>query len=314
MLSAVAGPYAHNLYLIMAIIGLTGWDGYARFVRAEFLKLRQQDFVQSAVAAGLPLRSVLFRHMLPDALPRAGNRQLGVASAILLESTLSFLGLGLIDEPSWGRLLNQAWRGGNFHWWLATSRPGDFPDRLRLQPRRRITAGRGRSENAKMNLMVKPLSQLGSKSQLSTQQIAEPRGILEAFDNPRPGREYEIQFVFPEFTSLCPVTGQPDFATITVRYVPDKRCVEMKSLKLYFFAYRNRGIFYEAVVNTILDDLVAVLSPRQMTVVGEFAVRGGTAGTVTASYAKKHLTHRRKGSKGKSQASRFPISNLKFQM
>jgi 7-cyano-7-deazaguanine reductase len=80
------------------------------------------------------------------------------------------------------------------------------------------------------------------------------------------------------------VTGQPDFATITVSYVPDRRCVEMKSLKLYFFAFRNKGIFYESVVNTILDDLVATLKPRQMTVIGEFAVRGGTAGTVTARY------------------------------
>jgi 7-cyano-7-deazaguanine reductase len=129
------------------------------------------------------------------------------------------------------------------------------------------------------------LTFLGSKSVPSNGQVAdEPRGILEAFANPRPGREYEVKFVFPEFTSVCPVTGQPDFATITIAYVPDRLCVEMKSLKLYFFAYRNLGIFYEAVVNTILDDLVAVLKPRRMTVVGEFAVRGGTAGTVTASY------------------------------
>jgi 7-cyano-7-deazaguanine reductase len=92
--------------------------------------------------------------------------------------------------------------------------------------------------------------------------------------------------VFPEFTSVCPVTGQPDFATITVSYVPEARCVEMKSLKLYFFAYRNKGIFYEGVVNTILDDLVDALEPLRMTVVGEFAVRGGTAGTVTARYEK----------------------------
>ena len=83
---------------------------------------------------------------------------------------------------------------------------------------------------------------------------------------------------------MCPVTGQPDFARITVTYVPDRSCVEMKSLKLYYLAYRNKGIFYEAVVNTILDDLVAVIKPRRMTVVGEFAVRGGTAGTVTASH------------------------------
>jgi 7-cyano-7-deazaguanine reductase len=135
--------------------------------------------------------------------------------------------------------------------------------------------------------MTTPLSYLGNKSILSEAQIAEPRGILEAFENPRPGRDYEIKFVFPEFTSVCPVTGQPDFATITVSYVPGRFCVEMKSLKLYFFAYRNKGIFYEAVVNTILDDLVAVLNPRRMTVVGEFAVRGGTAGTVTATHTER---------------------------
>jgi 7-cyano-7-deazaguanine reductase len=132
--------------------------------------------------------------------------------------------------------------------------------------------------------MAKPVKQLGSKSILTDAQIAAPASILEAFPNPRPGREYEIEFVFPEFTSVCPVTGQPDFATITVRYVPDRQCVEMKSLKLYFFAYRNKGIFYEGVVNTILDDLVAALRPKQMTVIGAFAVRGGTAGTVTAKY------------------------------
>src|SRR5688572_2238544 len=132
--------------------------------------------------------------------------------------------------------------------------------------------------------MIKQVSQLGAKSALTEAQVAEPASILEAFPNPRPERDYQIEFVFPEFTSVCPVTGQPDFATITVRYVPDRHCVEMKSLKLYFFAYRNKGIFYEAVVNTILDDLVATLGPRQMTVIGQFAVRGGTAGTVTAEY------------------------------
>jgi 7-cyano-7-deazaguanine reductase len=119
---------------------------------------------------------------------------------------------------------------------------------------------------------------------LTARQIEHPRSILEAFDNPRPGRDYQIEFVFPEFTSLCPVTGQPDFATITIRYVPDRLCVEMKSLKLYFLAYRDKGIFYESVVNTICDDLVAVLKPRRMTVIGAFNVRGGTAGTVTVEY------------------------------
>ncbi len=132
--------------------------------------------------------------------------------------------------------------------------------------------------------MPKPVSQLGRKSILTERQIAKPASILEAFPNPRPERDYQIEFVFPEFTSVCPVTGQPDFATITIRYVPDQSCIEMKSLKLYFFAYRNKGIFYEAVVNTILDDLVAALKPRRMTVIGQFAVRGGTAGTVTAEY------------------------------
>jgi 7-cyano-7-deazaguanine reductase len=132
--------------------------------------------------------------------------------------------------------------------------------------------------------MVNPVTQLGAKSILTDEQIANPSSILEAFPNPRPERDYQIEFVFPEFTSVCPVTGQPDFATITIRYVPDRHCVEMKSLKLYFFAYRNKGIFYEAVTNTILDDLVNALKPRRMTVIGAFAVRGGTAGTVTAEY------------------------------
>ena len=128
------------------------------------------------------------------------------------------------------------------------------------------------------------LSRLGRRSTLSDALIAEPRKILESFPNPKPSRDYEVKFVFPEFTSVCPVTGQPDFATITIAYVPDERCVEMKSLKLYFYSFRNKGIFYEAVTNQILDDLVGVLQPRRMTVIGDFAVRGGTAGTVTATY------------------------------
>ena len=131
------------------------------------------------------------------------------------------------------------------------------------------------------------ITQLGTRSHLSPQQIDQPRLILEVFENPRPARDYQIEFVFPEFTSVCPVTGQPDFATITLRYVPDKWCVEMKSLKLYYYAYRNKGIFYEGVVNTIADDLVEVLKPRKLTVIGAFNVRGGTAGTVTVEYAGK---------------------------
>ena len=132
--------------------------------------------------------------------------------------------------------------------------------------------------------MSENFKQLGHKSILTDQQIANPRSILDVFPNPRKDRNYTIEFVFPEFTSVCPVTGQPDFATITVRYVPDRLCVEMKSLKLYYFSFRNKGIFYEAVTNQILDDLVATLKPRQLTVIGQFAVRGGTAGTVTAEY------------------------------
>ncbi len=132
------------------------------------------------------------------------------------------------------------------------------------------------------------MKHLGRKSILSAAQIANPATILETFGNPSPGRDYEIKFVFAEFTSVCPVTGQPDFGTITVTYIPDRLCVEMKSLKLYFFSFRDKGIFYEAVVNTILDDLVRALRPREMAVVGDFAVRGGTAASVTASYKKRN--------------------------
>ncbi len=120
LLIAIVAFYGRNLYLMMVIIGLTGWVGYALFVRAEFLRLRKQDFVQAAIACGLPLRSVLFRHMLPNGVaPVLVQASFGVASAILTEATLSFLGLGLVDEPSWGQLLNQAREGGKFFWWIA---------------------------------------------------------------------------------------------------------------------------------------------------------------------------------------------------
>ncbi|HYE19481.1 MAG TPA: ABC transporter permease, partial [Tepidisphaeraceae bacterium] len=122
LLITVTAAYGRNLYAMMAIIGLLGWTGNARFVRAEFLKLRKLDFVQAAQAAGLPLRSVLFRHMLPNGItPVLVTASFGVAAAILIESTLSFLGLGLVDEPSWGGMLAQATRGGaGFNWWIAT--------------------------------------------------------------------------------------------------------------------------------------------------------------------------------------------------
>ncbi len=103
--------------------------------------------------------------------------------------------------------------------------------------------------------------------------------ILESFVNPRPGRNYEIRFECPEFTCLCPKTGQPDFATIRIRYTPAARCVELKSLKLYLWSYRDKGAFHEAVTNQILDDLVAIVDPLRMTVEGDFFVRGGI-GTV----------------------------------
>jgi peptide/nickel transport system permease protein len=113
--------FTPNLYIMMAIIGLTNWVGYAYFVRAEFLSLRDRDFVHAARAAGLPLRSILFKHMLPNGLtPVIVTASFGVASAILYESTLSFLGIGLVDEASWGNLLNQALgEGGSFYWWIA---------------------------------------------------------------------------------------------------------------------------------------------------------------------------------------------------
>jgi 7-cyano-7-deazaguanine reductase len=111
-----------------------------------------------------------------------------------------------------------------------------------------------------------------------------PSKSLETFDNPKPEREYEIRFECPEFTCVCPKTGQPDFATIRIRYVPDRTCVELKSLKLYLWSFRDEGAFHEAVTNRILDDLVSATKPRRMTVEGDFAVRGGIHTVVEASY------------------------------
>jgi len=111
--------------------------------------------------------------------------------------------------------------------------------------------------------------------------------ILETFENRYPGREYNIEFVFPEFTSLCPKTGQPDFATIIINYTPSKLCIESKSLKLYFFSYRNYGSFMESITNKILDDLAKVCSPIRMQVEGCFNARGGTHIKVKVSYIGK---------------------------
>jgi 7-cyano-7-deazaguanine reductase len=109
---------------------------------------------------------------------------------------------------------------------------------------------------------------------------------IETFPNPRPGRTYEIVISAPEFTSVCPMTGLPDFGEIRITYVPDERCIELKSLKLYLVEYRNRGIFYEAATNQILDDLVAACQPRRMTVTGDFTARGGIRTSVTATHEK----------------------------
>lgn len=112
----------------------------------------------------------------------------------------------------------------------------------------------------------------------------QPSKELEVFPNPNPDRSYGIRMECPEFTCLCPKTGQPDFATVTITYVPDKLCVELKALKLYLWSYRNEGAFHEAVTNRILDDLVEACSPRFMEVVADFYVRGGIHTIVTARH------------------------------
>jgi len=112
--------FGRSIYIMMVIIGLTSWSGYARYIRAEFLRLRKMDFVQATIASGLPLRSILFRHMLPNGIaPLLVGISFGVASAILAEATLSFLGLGLVGAPSWGQMLNQAVQSSTFNWWMA---------------------------------------------------------------------------------------------------------------------------------------------------------------------------------------------------
>lgn len=131
------------------------------------------------------------------------------------------------------------------------------------------------------------LKSLGSdtKYQYDTPSV----GILETFPNRTPDRDYTVELVFPEFTSLCPKTGQPDFATITIRYVPDQLCVESKSLKLYFFAFRSFGAFMESIVNKMRDDLAALLRPRYLEVTGKFNARGGVEIIVTSQFAKPVL-------------------------
>ena len=113
---------------------------------------------------------------------------------------------------------------------------------------------------------------------------SQPSKNLETFDNPNPDRDFTIRIEAPEFTCLCPKTGQPDFATFTIEYVPDKLCIELKSLKLYMWSYRDEGAFHEAVTNQILNDLVKACSPRYMRLTGEFNVRGGIYTTVVAHH------------------------------
>jgi 7-cyano-7-deazaguanine reductase len=117
---------------------------------------------------------------------------------------------------------------------------------------------------------------------------------LETFANRHPDRDYVVQHTCPEFTSVCPKTGQPDFGTIRITYVPDRLCVELKSLKLYLQAYRSKGIFYEDVINVILDDLVTATRPRRLTVEGDFRARGGISSVVTATYEAPSRGRRRK--------------------
>ena len=115
---------------------------------------------------------------------------------------------------------------------------------------------------------------------------------LETFPNPEPSRDYEIAIQCPEFTSLCPMTGLPDFGEIRITYVPDRRCLELKALKYYFLGFRDRGIFYEQATNQILDDLVSACAPRSKEVIGDFSVRGGITTQVIARYQKPRRTRK----------------------
>ena len=116
-------------------------------------------------------------------------------------------------------------------------------------------------------------------------------GTIDTFENKFARRDYDIQFVAPEFTSMCPMTGQPDFGTLTLTYTPADRCIELRSFKFYLHTFRDRGIFYEDVVNTVLDDVVAAIAPRRAMVTGEFNTRGGISARVTAAYSTTGRNH-----------------------
>ena len=134
-----------------------------------------------------------------------------------------------------------------------------------------------------MNREQDNLQALGRKAEIPATYAPE---VLEAFDNRHPERDYWVQFNCPEFTSLCPITGQPDFAEIKILYIPDRRMVESKSLKLYLFSFRNHGDFHEDCVNTILDDLVKLMEPRYIEVLGLFVPRGGISIHPFANYGR----------------------------
>jgi 7-cyano-7-deazaguanine reductase len=149
---------------------------------------------------------------------------------------------------------------------MARRKPGGVPvdlaQRRSTRPSRRRPLGRQRAEAER----------------------PEHPTTLETFPNPSPARDYEIRFECPEFTCVCPMTGQPDFAVIRINYVPDRLCVELKSLKLYLWSYRDEGAFHEAVTNRILDDLIGALRPRRAEVIGDFFVRGGIHTVIAARY------------------------------
>jgi 7-cyano-7-deazaguanine reductase len=139
------------------------------------------------------------------------------------------------------------------------------------------------SQMAHKKVQARPLDM---KTRPRVQPPVLSRGVLETFPNPRPGRVFQIHFDTDEFTCICPMTGQPDFATIRISYTPDKLCVELKSLKLYLWSYRNEGAFHEDVTNGILDDLVGALKPRFCRVEGDFKIRGGIHTLVVAEHGK----------------------------
>ncbi|NTU68021.1 MAG: NADPH-dependent 7-cyano-7-deazaguanine reductase QueF [Chlorobiaceae bacterium] len=136
----------------------------------------------------------------------------------------------------------------------------------------------------KINAVFYFAAGMDASPQRLTSDIAMKKELLEVFDNTYPGRDYTIQIVNPEFTSVCPKTGLPDFGTITITYVPSKSCIELKSLKYYFLEFRNAGIFYENITNRLLDDLVAACQPKSMTVKTDWNARGGITESITVTY------------------------------